>query len=321
MKLKRTLAWLLVLVMCFALMGCTEEGKPNKTTKPKPTSTATPLLYRVTDGSGNVVWLFGSIHVGRESYYPLPKYVQSAFDDADALAVELDIVAFEKDTAAQTQALASLIYVDGTTIRDRLDKDLYDDAVAIMEHYGSYMPLMDVYKPAFWASMIQSLMMQDMDADVELGVDRHLLERAKAAKKEILEIESAELQYHWMAGFSLELQTLLLKSAVQMYQNPEASKADLQNMMDLWASGDEAAFAAYLATSDANMTPAEQALYEEYNEVMIDLRNQDMADYAEAALLSGEEVFICVGAAHVVGEGAMADLLAQRGYSVELVTK
>ena len=169
--------------------------------------------------------------------------------------------------------------------------------------------------------MIQSLMMQDMDADAELGVDRHLLERAKAAKKEILEIESAELQYHWMAGFSLELQTLLLKSAVQMYQNPEASKADLQNMMDLWASGDEAAFAAYLATSDANMTPAEQALYEEYNEVMIDLRNQDMADYAEAALLSGEEVFICVGAAHVVGEGAMADLLAQRGYSVELVTK
>jgi uncharacterized protein YbaP (TraB family) len=45
-----------------------------------------------------------------------------------------------------------------------------------------------------------------------------------------------------------------------------------------------------------------------------------MADYAEEALKSGKEIFICVGAAHVVGEGAVADLLAQRGYTVELVT-
>jgi uncharacterized protein YbaP (TraB family) len=46
-----------------------------------------------------------------------------------------------------------------------------------------------------------------------------------------------------------------------------------------------------------------------------------MADYAEEAVESGKEVFICVGAAHVVGEGAMADLLEERGYKVELVKK
>ena len=44
-----------------------------------------------------------------------------------------------------------------------------------------------------------------------------------------------------------------------------------------------------------------------------------MTDFAEDALASGDEVFICVGAAHVVGEGAMADLLAKRGYTVTLV--
>lgn len=46
-----------------------------------------------------------------------------------------------------------------------------------------------------------------------------------------------------------------------------------------------------------------------------------MADFAEDAIASGQEVFICVGAAHVVGEGAMADLLAERGYNVELITE
>ena len=39
----------------------------------------TPLLYKVTDADGNVVWLFGSIHVGKEEFYPLPDYVT---DDA-----------------------------------------------------------------------------------------------------------------------------------------------------------------------------------------------------------------------------------------------
>lgn len=61
-------------------------------------------------------------------------------------------------------------------------------------------------------------------------------------------------------------------------------------------------------------------MYVEYNDAMMVQRNLAMADYAEEALASGKEVFICVGAAHVVGEGAMADLLAQRGYTVERIT-
>jgi uncharacterized protein YbaP (TraB family) len=52
---------------------------------------------------------------------------------------------------------------------------------------------------------------------------------------------------------------------------------------------------------------------------MVTQRNISMADFAEEALDSGKEVFICVGAAHVVGPGAMADLLTQRGYTVEVI--
>ena len=44
-----------------------------------------------------------------------------------------------------------------------------------------------------------------------------------------------------------------------------------------------------------------------------------MTDYAVDALASGEEIFICVGAAHVVGDGAIADNLRELGYTVEVV--
>ena len=93
----------------------------------------------------------------------------------------------------------------------------------------------------------------------------------------------------------------------------------MQKLVDLWAGGDEEAFAAYLAEEDGFETEEDAKLSSEYNKVMITDRNIGMADFAEDALRSGDEVFICVGAAHIVGEGAMAQLLAQRGYTVELV--
>ena len=91
--------------------------------------------------------------------------------------------------------------------------------------------------------------------------------------------------------------------------------------MDIWASGDEKAFEEYLAADDTGMTEEEKQLYAKYNKAMVTDRNLSMTQFAEAALSSGKEVFICVGAAHVVGQGAMADLLAQRGYTVECITK
>ena len=71
---------------------------------------------------------------------------------------------------------------------------------------------------------------------------------------------------------------------------------------------------------DQDMTTEEKQLYEEYIKAMFVDRNLSMTDYAEASLKSGKEVFICVGAAHIVGEGAVAELLKQRGYKVERIT-
>ena len=81
-----------------------------------------PLLYRVIDDDGDIVWLFGSIHVGYEDFYPLPDYVTDALEGSDGLAVEFDIVNFESDYLAQTNALTKLVYLDGTTIRDHLSE-------------------------------------------------------------------------------------------------------------------------------------------------------------------------------------------------------
>lgn len=342
MNTRRLIAWLLAFVMCFSLVACGTEGNKEPVpetesgiqstlpstapvasepveTEPPAVSTATPLLYKVSDDKGNVVWLFGSIHLGREDYFPLPDYVMDAFQGADSLAVEADIVAFEKDMGAQVKALMPLVYMDGTSIKDHIPQELYDKSVEILTAYNSYSAAIDMYRPSLWSSMIESLIMVDMGGDVNLGIDRHLINLANEQNKDILEIESAQFQYQMLADFSDDLQILLLESAVDLYENWEDGAAEFAQLMDLWASGDETAFDQFLNTSDETVDEEYLPLLEQYNKAMITDRNLNMTAYAEAALSGGAEVFICVGAAHIVGADAMAQLLAQRGYTVQRI--
>ncbi len=307
MKRSKFLAGLLALVLCFTLAAC--GGSKDATG---------PLLYKVSDESGNVVWLFGSIHVGEEDFYPLPDYVTDAFEGSDSLAVEFDIVAFEKDMNAQVAALQQLVYMDGTTIEDHISPELYEEAKAILEDAGLYSFALDYYLPVLWFSFIDSAFYEKVEADSTLGVDMHMINLAYEQGKDVLDVESAEFQYGMLAGFSPELQELLLESSVESYYDDDG-EAQLKLMMETWQKGDEEAFDALINTPPVFEDEHEEALYAEYNDAMVTQRNVSMADFAEDALLSGEEVFICVGAAHIVGSGAMAELLAQRGYTVEIV--
>ena len=121
----------------------TTEPVTEPTDEPETDSSITPVLYKVTDADGNAAWLFGSIHVGQDYFYPLPDYVTSAYENADALAVEADIIAFESDLSAQTDALTNLIYLDGTKISDHLPEELYTRAVEVLQEYNTYMSLLD----------------------------------------------------------------------------------------------------------------------------------------------------------------------------------
>ena len=113
-----------------------------------------------------------------------PKQILDAFEKCTALAVESDIVEIEKDTAALIESMKPFVYSDGTTIKDHIDKELYDDAVALMTELGIYNFAMDYYKPTFWDSMISS-MLADMSKNYKIdnGVDRWFPEQGKKNKQ------------------------------------------------------------------------------------------------------------------------------------------
>lgn len=325
--MKKLLSLLLVLVMCLSFVACgtnnetaTADTATTEATTAPVSKGSTPLLYKATSDNGGEVWLFGSIHVGNEDMYPLPDYVNNAYNEADSLAVEVDVIDMEENAMDYIADYQKVMYLDGTTIKDHISEDLYNDAVKILEDNDYYTSMLDFYYPSMWSSFIEVFEYENSGYDSKKGIDMHLLNLAKENKKNIVEIESASSQITLLGEFSEELQILQLEEVVAGY-NTEESKTYLKDLVSAWTSGNEESITAIICedSSSEDYTEEEMKLLEEYNQKMLVDRNVLMADFAEKALKDGDSVFICVGTAHIVGEGAMVDLLRDRGYTVEIV--
>ncbi|MBQ9762215.1 MAG: TraB/GumN family protein [Oscillospiraceae bacterium] len=334
--MKKLTALILVLTVLLGLTGCpakdapagteattiapdttipTADSEPTDATEPEE-EPSSPILYKVTDDQGRILYLFGAIHIGTEEMYPLPSYVQDAYDQSDILAVECEGADTPQEMEQEKQCA---LLGDGVTIQDLLSPETYRAAKKILEETGVYQPEFEDCKPIVWQSIIDGLAVQKSGADSALGVDLQMMEKARGDGKPIEEIEPVAEHYRYMGDLSMELQCLLLEDTVASYRNPMAIRANTY-LCRLWAQGNESFLRTILSVNlDQIPDERERALYQEYQDVIQTQRDANMTQYAMEAMASGQTVFICVGLAHIIGEGAMVDRLTQAGYTLERV--
>ena len=80
-----------------ATLACALLGLlPAATSAAAPETASTPrqFLWEVSSLT-NKVYLYGTVHAGKASFYPLPQSVERAFADSTILAVEGDTVTYE----------------------------------------------------------------------------------------------------------------------------------------------------------------------------------------------------------------------------------
>lgn len=291
----------------------------NSTSSPKkPNSRCTPKLYKVADKNGNIAWLFGSIHVGKATFFPLPNYVSSALYGSDVVAVEFDLIAFEDNINAQTEAMTAMISPKQST-KSHLKGDdameLYNKAVEILSNNNVYNSAMRFYKPVLWSMLIDNIVYDKIGADSSYGIDRYVIKTAYKHNIKVEDIESAKSQYEMLAGFSDELQTSMLAGSVKSYNDPN-SKKELDELMDIWSKGDFEKLRQMLKQDSEEMQKENSKLFNEYNSAMKTKRDAVMTQYVMDALNAGKEAFVCVGAAHIAQENGIVDSLKAKGYTV-----
>ena len=294
---------------------------PTTETAPIETGDAAvhPMLFHVTGENGQELYLFGTIHVGDERTGVALQKLTPFLDRCDALAVEFDIVAYEKDLAAQSQAMTMFFLTDGSTVDQYMPAELFEQASKLLQKAKLYPSLMKYYNLSMWSQLVeQAALLTTTKLDANAGMDRLLINYCYEKQIPVRDVESPELQSGLLASFSDELNLLFIENTLKSL---DSYGAEVDALYSAWAGGDYDNIVSVLNGEDEEqaegMTEAQQVLVADYNNKMLTQRNLGMRDKAVQWLTAGDKVFFAVGAAHLVDEGGLVELLRAAGYTVE----
>ena len=269
-----------------------------------------PLVYRVTDGQGHVLYLLGTIHVGTDDMYPLGSAVEEAYENADIVAVEMDVYAYGGNLFSTMKTAFALMYGVQDNVKNHLSPETYALGV---EKLGLPEIALQRMKPALWYSLAENFIIEKAGLDAMKGVDYGLLKNAHRDGKQIDELESLDAQMATLLAIPEEVIDYEIQA---MLTYPEESAQGLRALFEAWRQGDEAGLRTLLEASTEGEEDLSEA-YEEYGDILIDSRNDGFEEQALAYLNSGKTALIAVGAFHIIGENGLAEKLARLGYTVE----
>jgi len=305
LALKKVTTAAVFLIPSFALVFSTSCLPNDSSTE----TTSKSFLWEVTSDN-TTVYLLGSVHVAKANLYPLNRAIEDAYDDSQYVVVEVDIGSVGLFESAELLAEIGM-YPPGEDLESNIPAGLYSrltDRLEELDSAGFFRYTKDVYEPWVIYSMLAELDYAEMGYEAEYGIDIYFLNKAAEDGKDILELESMELQLAVMDSLPQELQILLLEDVVD---NP-VTEEEMDRLFEIWLAGDVAGMER-MVFGDVEEYPQ----YQFINEKLIDERNYLMVEKIKSYLEDDEIYFIIVGAGHLIGENGIVNLLIKAGYQVE----
>lgn len=265
-------------------------------------------LFRVS-GRGQTSYLFGTIHVGAQSFYPLAPEISLALADANQLVLELDT---RSDDAFQQALAAHATYRPGEQLRDHLSSATLARLTAALHALGIPLSSVSHLKPWLIANLLMGLELERSGFQRLHGNESFLLAQAQARGTAVAELESADYQ---LALFNTldraDSERYLQESLNDLESGTSFRKA--KATIDAWNSGDHAALDALVPDAVGGGT----VMAEFTRRMLLGKRNPEMAAGIERIMQQGKKAFVGVGVLHLLGDDGVPRLLAQRGYQVE----
>lgn len=267
-------------------------------------------LYRIS-GHGRVAYLFGTVHVGDSSFYPMAPDAERALGAADHVVVELD-------TRKNDDFLRALDkhgrYAPGDDITRHISPDTAQRLRAALHAEGVSMASMARFKPWLVANLLLSMTLERQGYRRSEGVESALLARAQRRSTRVAQLESAEFQLALFDSMTpSEAERYLRETLGGLLDGSIVQQA--RRAIEAWRSGDAAALDAVLREAiDGGSETAEFT-----RRKLLGQRNPDMADRIDRLMGEGGVLFVGVGLLHLLGDNGLPQLLAQRGYLVERV--
>ncbi len=260
------------------------------------------FLWKVQSGS-SVMYLAGSVHALDRSVYPLSAAFQRAFDASGALVEEIDL---GNALASAAVLLGKGMYQDGRTFDSAVSRETAALVASRLKDTPMAIELIRPMKPWMVNVMLTALQLEQSGLDAGLGLDQHFFDRAAAAGKEILALETAESQVDRMDRMPIAVQEQMLLGTLR---GLDSKGGALETIIAAWKRGDAASLERTLLAEFSALPAAYQSLLVE--------RNRNWMPQMDACLARRTPCFVVVGAAHLVGPDGLLALLQRKGYRVE----
>ncbi|WP_316366168.1 TraB/GumN family protein [Candidatus Thiodiazotropha sp. CDECU1] len=246
--------------------------------------------------------MFGTIHSEDPRVTQLPEAVETYFNNADILMLEMSL---DLMTSARVAGLM-LQDADGS-LSKQVGKSLAQEATVAMQSLGVPPQVTEFLQP--WAVVMTLSAPPQVSGQF---LDKKLYSKAIAAGKQFQPLESPEEQISVFTSMTIKEQKSLLHNVLDEYQSypgmyKQLTKAYLARDLDK-----------LVEISFANPMSDDPALQDKVMEQLLTRRNHRMVERMEAYFNQGK-VFIAVGALHLVGEEGLISLLRQRGYTVSRI--
>lgn len=268
------------------------------------------LLWKISDNNSSV-WILGSIHYADSSFYPLSKVIEQAFQESEALAVEMDVSDTETQIKTEEEFQKEGMFSEGENLKDFLPDSLWEtlDSIAIVLGVPSEMFL--PMRPWLAATVLASMAILSTGIEKDLGIDVVLLDSAANSGKEIIALETPREQVQSFSDVADSNETSGVSYLETTFKEFENLKPMLKSILHAWKTADVKALQEQLKTE--NMTKAEEKLNQRiYNE-----RNLKMAAKVEEFLKANKKIFVVVGVGHLILEDNVLEILSKKGYSIQ----
>lgn len=256
---------------------------------------------------GRNLWVLGSIHVGLDSFYPLPASIEEAWQQADILIVEADLHTISDQDNQQIAQLSQL--PAGDRLANHLSPSQYKALLKQAKAYGLPEASLSPLRP--WVAAI-TLMQQALARagyQADLGVDEHFNTLAARTGMPVRGLERVPEQFAYLASMG-DLEDDFLQSTLEQIGTLQQ---EVPKLLQAWQDGDGSALQRLL--SEEQGSPALQELMERR---LLKERNHNWIPKLLA--MPEKNQFLVVGALHLYGQDGVLNLLRQQGYKVQVVT-
>lgn len=260
------------------------------------------------NGPEGEFYLMGSFHYMPEDSYPLDDVIYSRLEDADLLAVEVDITEvnqFELQQFVMEEAFLG----EGRELKNKVSPDIYNEIIDIAGRHGITEEEMNNFAPWYASQITADFALEEIGLGAAEGVDYHMMERAEEKDKEIIELETMIEQMELMSEMDLDIQRAVLEDAIREL---EYDLNRIKEIVAAWQKGEVEPVREFVFDRRD-----ESPEMEKYYKKAFDYREIEMKDNIISLLEDNKKPFVVVGSGHVINEVGLLHLFEERGYEIK----